>query len=500
MLEVPMKNKLSAILAICMLLGVFASCNESASKQEPTASAANGMPEESAAADMSYISELPEGLDFGGRDFSFIVLEAYNSEWDKWVSRDIYSESETGEPINDAVFRRNLQVEEKLNVSIKQHSDTDYFGKLSRSVKSGGDDYDAVRIQLYMSSPAFGTGVLAEIGEIPHMDLNKGYWNSPAMEKMSIMGKRYLIMGEMNLLEKDASTVILFNKRLQTDHAMEDMYALVKENKWTIDKLHELSRSMGRDLNSDGKLDYNDMLGYMGIRDTATSMLVAGGGSIAEKDADGIPALNLMSPKSVAVIDKIFDLMYDPSAFYNLQKLYSIEPGRDIYQVGAAVFTDNRALFYWIMMREVESFRNMEADFGILPLPKYDEMQASYITNLNVYTGTAFGIPVTADFECAGAVLEAMCEASYRLIIPPYFDINLYTKNVRDDESQEMLDIIFGSITIDIGAVYNFGSLRDLFMDMTLKDDRNLASLYEKREAAALKDIEKFISEMEPGQ
>ncbi|MCL2814271.1 MAG: hypothetical protein FWD23_06700 [Oscillospiraceae bacterium] len=494
-----MKYKLLTIFVILSLFVITVSCNDSTPKQNDKEAAedTNDTLPETAMEDMRYVSELPGNLDFKGRDFTFIVLAPYNSEWEKWVSRDIYTESETGEPINDAVFRRNCYVEEKLNVNIRQYSDTDYFNKLQRSVKAGDNDYDAVRINLTSSSSAVTAGLLAELDKIPYLNMEKLYWNKNAMDEMSVLNRQYFLLGDMNLLEKDASTVILFNKKLQTDYQMEDMYALVKENKWTLDKIHELARGVGRDLDSDGKLDYDDMLGYMGIRDTATSMLVGAGGSIASKDENDVPVLNLTSQKSAAAIDKIFDIMYDASAFYNLQKLYNTEPGRDVYKVAEAVFDDNRALFYWVMMREVESFRNMETDFGILPLPKYDEAQKNYITTFNVYTGTSFGIPVNADLEFAGAVLEAMCESAYKLIIPQYFDINLYTKNVRDDESLEMLDIIFNSVTIDIGAVYNFGSLRDSFMDMTMKDDRNLVSMYEKREASAIKDIDKFIAEME---
>jgi hypothetical protein len=65
---------------------------------------------------------------------------------------------------------------------------------------------------------------------------------------------------------------------------------------------------------------------------------------------------------------------------------------------------------------------------------------------------------------------------------------------VRDQESEEMLDIILSNKVYDIGAVYAFG---DGFIGLiTMADDnnRNIAAFYEGREAAMQRDIDRIIT------
>jgi phage regulator Rha-like protein len=80
---------------------------------------------------------------------------------------------------------------------------------------------------------------------------------------------------------------------------------------------------------------------------------------------------------------------------------------------------------------------------------------------------------------------------------PAYYDVALTRKFARDEESEAMLDIIFGNRVYDIGAVYAFGNV---FIDLiTLADtnNRNVASYYERRQGAMERDIERLIMRFE---
>ncbi|NLB16656.1 MAG: hypothetical protein GX827_07600, partial [Clostridiales bacterium] len=58
--------------------------------------------------------DLPEE-DFGGYSFRVLTKGAFNTHW---TSRDIYAAEATGDPINDAVYERNMRVMEKYNFSV----------------------------------------------------------------------------------------------------------------------------------------------------------------------------------------------------------------------------------------------------------------------------------------------------------------------------------------------------------------------------------------------
>ena len=59
-------------------------------------------------------------------------------------------------------------------------------------------------------------------------------------------------------------------------------------------------------------------------------------------------------------------------------------------------------------------------------------------------------VPYTADIEMSGAVSEALAVESYKYVIPAYYDIILTSKIARDEESRDMIDIIYD------GACYDF--------------------------------------------
>ena len=58
--------------------------------------------------------ELPDE-DFGGYAFRVLTKGTYNVHWQ---TRDIFAEGETGDTINDAVYRRNVAIEDKYGFRI----------------------------------------------------------------------------------------------------------------------------------------------------------------------------------------------------------------------------------------------------------------------------------------------------------------------------------------------------------------------------------------------
>lgn len=89
--------------------------------------------------------------------------------------------------------------------------------------------------------------------------------------------------------------------------------------------------------------------------------------------------------------------------------------------------------------------RDSETDFGIIPTPKWNEEQKEYI-NLG---GSPFfmTVPITAeDLDRTGAVMEALAYDSMGLIDKAMYDIVLKGKSSRDEESSDMLDLIFSTL------------------------------------------------------
>jgi len=150
-----------------------------------------------------------------------------------------------------------------------------------------------------------------------------------------------------------------------------------------------------------------------------------------------------------------------------------------IRDISRQQFESNLALFYVTSMGIVPQMRAMEADFGIIPFPKADETQDRYLTR----TGSAgwLKIPPThaLDPVRTSIIMEALAAESRNTTVPAFKETSLRTKFARDDESAEMINLIYDNIVLDLGDLLFF-DIRDAFM-AEIRGKGNFVSLAEKR-------------------
>lgn len=145
------------------------------------------------------------------------------------------------------------------------------------------------------------------------------------------------------------------------------------------------------------------------------------------------------------------------------------------------------ASFYYI-----QQLRSMETDFGIIPYPKFDEEQERYYSRVSYYNAPI--VPVTnQNAEFTGALLEYFNYASSLTVIPAYRDTVLYGKVIRDEESSDMLDIIFDARVVDIGDTTLCGEIRDgIFNSLFTNKNNNLSSKIPNMQTV----VDKFVSKL----
>ena len=99
----------------------------------------------------------------------------------------------------------------------------------------------------------------------------------------------------------------------------------------------------------------------------------------------------------------------------------------------------------------------MDAEYGIIPIPKFDEKQDKYYS-LAHDLFTVYGIVNSAAtdnmVDSLGAVLEAMAIESKKVVTPAYYEVALKGKYTKDQESWEMLDMIVNNLKINGGLIY----------------------------------------------
>ena len=158
------------------------------------------------------------------------------------------------------------------------------------------------------------------------------------------------------------------------------------------------------------------------------------------------------------------------------------------------MFNAGRVLFVTFALVDINALRNAEFEFGILPYPLYDETQKEYNCLISTICVPALSIPYNCqNTEAVGVTLEAMAYYSVDTLTAAYYDNALKTRYIRDEESGEMLDIIFASRVYDLGFIYNWGGVGYLIQNMYMKKSSNFASEYAKIEKRVLAEMDKTV-------
>jgi hypothetical protein len=273
----------------------------------------------------------------------------------------------------------------------------------------------------------------------------------------------------------------------------ENLYNSVLEGKWTIDVLERLTKDMNQDLNGDGKMNAEDDFYGLITQNNSITMdfFVAGLGVQFSTVKDNMIYVDMNSVLNLSKIDRMADLLVKINY-------------KDQNNILNSTFKESRALFVAHCLESPQVWlRDMEDDYGILPMPKWDEKQETYVSFLNAWGSGFVGIPVNADIEKSAFLTEAMAYAGYEKFRTVVYDITLKTKGARDEESERMIDLILETSYLDLGGVYNFGGKDVWYSDglqgillSALIDKKPFVSAYEKIENAIQKDIEKFIETM----
>jgi ABC-type glycerol-3-phosphate transport system substrate-binding protein len=499
------KKIICALILLSLMLPLFVSCGDKGGEtQKTTAENVSANENESGEAAAETVKEAVAPPDLPERDYNgsdFVILDRYDPTpgW-SWSNRDVVptDETATGEEINDALFIRNTNVEDKFNITIT-HIPVELGqlqAKLKAAVLSGNGDYDLFMPNFEIGLSAAQTALTADLTQSDPLDLSRPWWNQRMISETGYQGKVYYAIGDVGIMANDATWILMFNKTMHKNHGLENIYQLVKEGKWTMDKFNELCVNVSADLNGDGKFDRNDMYGMSTSDNTIFGLLYGANVKFSEKDAAGIPQLSLNNEKTPSVLEKIMTSMYPAN---NVTFNFSDQPGiASPHLVAQEIFEDNRALFYGEVMQCVIRLRGMETDFGVLPFPKYDELQDNYTNLILANPASTVAIPISvSDPEKSAIVLEELAYQSMLYLTPAYYEQALRGKYMRDDDSSEMLDIILANRVCDIGYIGNVGNLVSEFVALAKKGKSDFASMYEKRESSAQKALDKIISALD---
>lgn len=492
------KQALTLMLAISMMLPLLVACAENAANNDesisPAVSTTPTSSEEETVPDVEeeeteLLPDIPD-LDFGGRTFTFLTSGINDTNGTDWETYDIYVEEYTGDVINDAVMDRNLYLEDAYNIKIAEYKTSGTtLSEIQTEVKAAAGAFDAAMTHFENGASLAQSGSLHNLYDIPYIDLTKPWWDQRGVEDMNLMGGVFLATGDITVIDNDATWVLMFNKQMHEDLGLDDLYDLVREDRWTYDTFYTMAAGASIDTNGDGQLKWkDDIFGFLTSSYSSQGLMYASGEKLVTRDSDN----NLVAISDVnrlsGVVEVAAKIMGDKMITF--QTGYEGSGSADL----RIIFEEGRGLFFGEVMQCIIRMRDSETQFGLVPWPKYDETQKDFYNLIHTSAGRGVVIPVSqTDYEFVGAIIEAMAAKSMYTVTPAYYDVALTYKYMRDTESAEMLDIILASRIYDLGLIANYGSMASNIASIITSGAGNLSSTWAKTEKVFRKTMEKAV-------
>ncbi len=495
------KRTLALLLAMLMLASAgMTACSESTENAATNSTDATNTPTaseeteaETSIEDLSPAEQralIPDNLPdmtFDGRSYIVGV--------ENWKEYEIRSEEMTGEATNDAVYDRNLRIEERFDVKIEALLLPDYsaYDNVKTVVTSGTYAYDIISFINYKAYTPITAGALYNWCDMPYVDLEQPWHNKLANDPATLNGKLYAINSDLSISTLQYTYGMFFNYDIWANYNMtgQDFYDMVFDGSWTVDKMQSLTTGIWEDTNGDGAHDRNDIHGYsvyLGLN-TTDVWLAAFDLDVATINNDGTFEITFFNEKTVTALEKAIALSYDEIGTFR-----NTTDWRDVPRA----FAEGKIAMTQLYFGETtESLGEMESMFGILPLPKFDDAQEGYYTNAWDQF-SVFGVPLTlaeSDKDVTGIIYEALCAESYKTVFPAYYDQALKSRYSAEPATAEIIDLIMAGRKLEF--TFQFGeslsSLPYMFRQMLGSKSTDIASKFKKQEKALNKVMGKMI-------
>ena len=493
------QKHVTAALTALLCLGTIVSCGSEDSASKLPAKTAEitetevVVTEDPLRAQYADIAPLPE--DTNG--YAFRVTVDQNSvlvnnqvQWD--------AEEENGDTINDAIYRRNLAVEEQYNCTISlltaEEDDRD-----ARNAIMAGDDFTDLMIidSMSQTTDLCAIGLFMNLSELPELKLDAAWWDQPIRD-LAIYGKQFVTTGAITIKDDLSQTCVMFNKELANKYDYNDFYQHVLDGTWTWELMKSRTKNIYSDLDGDGAMGVYDLYGMITFDDGPYFMAV--GADMHTVIYDDATDAYLSNWESEDVMTKLTDYIdfaiSTPGVIIRESRRADNLFGEDGEAIDR-VFRENRALFWVGNFGATVNMRDMESDFGLLPIPKWNEAQEQYCCT--VTGGSApVTIPITVpDAHITALITDAMAYESMFTLTPAFYDVFLDEKILRDEDSHATVDLMFASKKYDFDWQLDITEIDRGISDMVSNHSNNLVKKIASSSKRAQKAIDKYVEKYE---
>jgi len=486
---------IALFLAILMLSAVLFSCVDDKTTTDTTVASKTTTNEEVTVTEEisreNTADNLPD-LNFNGSTVNIYYRDSTN------YKLDFIADALTGDRVNDAIFIRNANVEERLNIQFNfiagPNGSSDYCNKVKTLTLSDDPGFDIVSAYQAYTIPLYLEGCFHDLSQTQYLDFSQPWWAYDYMTEIQVSDdKIFFLQGDIALFMLGSMGVVYFNKDIYEDKIgdPEELYNDVLDGNFTMDLFAEYSEMAYDDKNGNSIHDDGDIYGFAATTSKSTEHFMYDAGvRSSSRDENGYPTIDINNEFNIEFMEKLYTLYYQ-----NNGALISTTDG-DINSF-ITNFTDGELLFLpgWLYM--AAGLQNMEDEYGIIPFPKLDTDVEEYKSLVHDGTTIYCVAQSCANIDMISAVLEATCAESYRKVTPEYFDVALKCKYSKDEQSASILDMLRENITTDFLYANNYSFSTNIgLLCRTLMQQKsyNLSSIYAKVITPSQQKLDEIIT------
>ena len=426
-------------------------------------------------------------------NYVFRILNAVTAS----EASSLDTETIAGNNLNEALYRRNSNVEERLGITIEEVRDTPelVFDTAVAACLSGENTYSAVCNTADNMATMAVCGYLVTDSYLDGIDLTKPWWNFSAIEGASVDGAYFFFFGDLQLSYYDAHSMVGVNMDMIADiDGLSDPYGLVDRGQWTVDRMYRMMQSAEADLDGNGERSWEDRYGTCVDDSMVLSLVMGCDTSISARDDYGLPYISAFDDeKFYDAFKLISDSFYERCDF-----IYDTKKNEKDGMTAASQFKEGRSLFYITTVGQLSSLRDMDYEFGVLPMPKYSTDQKDYVSFLSAKNALAIGVMATGrNLLRTGNILENMAAESHREggLVDCYVDTVLSFRYVNDEKSRENLNTVLASGVFDPCEMYGWGGVSDKLIELAGDSDTFSSTMASVR-LMAISDISDTVEEV----
>ena len=465
-----MKKLITLFLVLALVISMLAACSnpeDPAGESTPSkdngeatpAPGGNGGENEEETND--YINAgLPDNLNYGEKTI-------YIACWNPGQPEFEVDESDLdGDPIVDAIYKRNLYTEQLLNVELDfipiegAGNATEIVGwcdDASKLMKDPNTPLDILSCYSRTGAQATVRGLNQDLTVYDNLDLTKEWWPNHIQKDFAIKDGLFFITGDVSTNVLHGMYGIFYNKTLAEAYGLGDLVQMVKDKEWTMDAWMNMSKNIYEDIDGVSGKSENDFYGA-GFQYFDLNCIIQGAGfKFLKNTSDGI-----------VYSDELFTDTF--GSFVNSMTKWVQQDGvyNDSKYAGCMTkgFSEGRVIFAVTGASFGFTLQDTDIDYGILPPPMLDPeaQNYEYVTTL----GNGYSIysmsRASLDGERAAAVLQALGYYAYNYTTPAIFDVTFQGKFSKQEDVMEMWNVIREAVGFDLGLLYmlDLNSLCDI--------------------------------------